>query len=417
MKTREFVITAFDRPFNPDGLTIYKAGAEERRLNADDYGFRNANILVFDKNGSLYEGGNNLSSGEHSVQKNVILPAGGFAAAFANTHPIYEYHLLATEGAVIHNSTISLIYPMYAKCDESEGVLTVVADISENETGNTVKYLFVGNSCTYINGNPIKFKGLCKAAGLDVSVDYCTFGSAYFYEYADENHPRGKALRKMLDIKKYDYIVLQDGTPCPLDKRMEALEKLLELVKQNGAKPLLYMRYGYETDKEKRLAANADMYGTFKTMGDIYDIPVCPVALAFSECTLKYPEINLYADDEAHHSKAGSYLAACCYLYTYCKISPLGNTYTAGLDADTAEKLQRIALSACGGLDEKHIKETVEKAVEKKKAEKRKNTDTVSLKWGVAGAVLGTVTAVAAMILVNKKVNTFKKNRKNKNKG
>ena len=74
MKTQNFVITSYDRPFNPDGLTIYKAGAKERYLNADDYGFRNANVLVFDKNGNLYEGGCNLSSGEYSVQKNVILP-------------------------------------------------------------------------------------------------------------------------------------------------------------------------------------------------------------------------------------------------------------------------------------------------------------------------------------------------------
>lgn len=406
MKTQIFYITAYDRPFNPDSLTLYR---EANVLNADTYGLRNAYILVFDKNGNLYEGGSNLASGEYSVQKSVILPENGFAVAFSATHSLYKYYLLATEGAVIHNSTISLIYPLYAKYED--GTLTIVADISENETENTVKYLFVGNSCTYINGNPIKFKGLCKAAGLDVSVDYCTFGSAYFYEYADENHPRGQALRKMLGAKKYDYIVLQDGTPCPFGKRTEALEKLLTLVEENGAKPLLYMRYGYEPDKSKRLAANEDMCKTFMAMGDLYDIPVCPVANAFSDCIVKHPEINLYADDESHHSKAGSYLAACCHLYSFCKINPVGNTYTAGLDKNTAEKLQKIALNACGGLDEKQIKETVEAVVEKKKAEKCKKTDTNNLKWGVIGAVAGTAATVAAMVIVNKKINAFKKKR------
>ncbi len=414
MKTQNFVINAYNRPFTGDGITLYTG---ENLLDADTYGLRNAYILVFDKNGSLYEGGGNLTSGEYSVQKAVLLPENGFAVAFSASHPLYKYYLLATEGAVIHNSTISLIYPMYAKYDTVENLLTVVADISENETESTVKYLFVGNSCTYINGNPIKFKGLCKAAGLDVSVDYCTFGSAYFYEYADENHPRGQALRKMLETKKYDYIVLQDGTPCSFGKRTEALEKLLVLVEQNGAKPLLYMRYGYEPDKNKRLAANADMSKTFMAMGDLYDIPVCPVANAFSDCIVKHPEINLYADDESHHSKAGSYLAACCYLYSFCKINPIGNEYTAGLDKDTAEKLQRIALAACGGLNERQIKETVEAVGEKKKAEKRKNTDKSNLKYGVIGAVLGVSVTVAAMIIVNKKVKTFKtkgKNRKNR---
>ena len=408
MKTQNFVITAYDRPFTADSLTLY---CQESVLKADTYGLRNAYILVFDKDGNLYEGGSNLYEGEYSVQKAVLLPEGGFAVALSNTHPLYKYYILATEGAVIHNSTISLIYPLYAKYDTANDVLTVVADISENETENTVKYLFVGNSCTYINGNPIKFKGLCKAAGLDVSVDYCTFGSAYFYEYADENHPRGQALRKMLGAKKYDYIVLQDGTPCTFGKRTEALEKLLTLVEENGAKPLLYMRYGYEPDKNKRIAANADMCKTFMAMGDLYDIPVCPVANAFSDCIVKHPEINLYADDESHHSKAGSYLAACCHLYSFCKINPVGNTYTAGLDKNTAEKLQKIALNACGGLDEKQIKETVEAVVEKKKAEKCKKSDTSNLKWGVIGAAVGTAVTVAAMIIVNKKVNSFKKKR------
>ncbi|MBO7738261.1 MAG: hypothetical protein J6S77_06090, partial [Clostridia bacterium] len=185
----------------------------------------------------------------------------------------------------------------------------------------------------------------------------------------------------------------------------------LTLVAENGAKPLLYMRYGYEPDKSKRLAANEDMCKTFMAMGDLYDIPVCPVANAFSDCIVKHPDINLYADDESHHSKAGSYLAACCHLYSFCKINPVGNTYTAGLDKNTAEKLQKIALNACGGLDEKQIKETVEAVVEKKKTEKCKKADTNNLKWGIIGAAAGTAATVAAMVIVNKKINAFKKKR------
>ena len=409
MKTQIFYITAYDRPFNPDSLTLYR---EANVLNADTYGLRNAYILVFDKNGNLYEGGSNLSSGEYSVQKSVILPENGFAVAFSATHPLYKYYLLATEGAVIHNSTISLIYPLYAKYED--GTLTIVADISENETENTVKYLFVGNSCTYINGNPIKFKGMCKAAGLDVSVDYCTFGSAYFYEYADENHPRGIALRNMLKAKKYDYIVLQDGTPCELHRRMEALEVLLEMVKQNGAKPLLYMRYGYETDKSKRIAANADMYGTFMAMGDLYNVPVCPVAMAFTNCNIKYPDINLYADDEGHHSKEGSYLAACCFLYTFCGVSPIGNPYTAGLDEAVALKLQKTALDTCGKEKAKDITEMTKEIVkEKQKNTKPKlNIDTNNLKWGAIGAGIGIAATVAAMLIAGKKFGNKRKNKK-----
>ena len=410
MKTQSFIITGYDRVFAPEGLILYPAGKETRPLDADTYNFRNAYILVFDKDGKLYEGGNSLNSGEYSVQKAVCVPAEGFAVAFGSTHPLYDYYLTATEGAVIHNSTISLIYPMKAEYDTDVAMLRITAEHCGKEKAGTEKYLFVGNSCTYINGNPIKFKGLCKAAGKEVSVDYCTYGSAYFYEYADESHPRGQALRNMLKNKKYDYIVLQDGTPCELHKRTEALEVLLELVKENGAKPLLYMRYGYETDKEKRIAANADMYGTFMMMSDLYNIPVAPVAWAFTMCILDHPEINLYADDEGHHSKAGSYLAACCYLYSYCGISPIGNTYTAGIDEKTALILQKVALKACAKDENKKIKEAAQKGVKKAQAKKKK--ENAPVKWGLIGAAVGVVATVTAMIIVDKKVKKLKKSKK-----
>lgn len=414
MNTKSFVITGFDRVASQDALILYPAGKTARALNADDYGFRNMYILVFDADGKLYEGGYNLSAGEYSVQKNVYVPAGGFAVAFGNSHPLYQYYLLATEDAVIPNSTISLIYPMFAEYDVDVAMLKVSTQQKDETAVNKIKYLFVGNSCTYINGNPIKFKGLCKGAGIEVDVDYCTYGSAYFYEYADENHPRGIALRNMLKAKKYDYIVLQDGTPCELHRRMEALEVLLEMVKQNGAKPLLYMRYGYETDKSKRIAANADMYGTFMAMGDLYNVPVCPVAMAFTNCNVKYPDINLYADDEGHHSKEGSYLAACCFLYTFCGVSPIGNPYTAGLDEAVALKLQKTALDTCGKEKAKDITEMTKEIVkEKQKNTKPKlNIDTNNLKWGAIGAGIGIAATVAAMIIAGKKFGNKRKNKK-----
>lgn len=399
MKIQRFVISGFDRAYSQDGLVVCRGGRDGARLDADTYSLRNAYILVFDKSGKVYEGGNSLSSAEGSVQKSVYIPAGGFAVLFSEKHPLYNYYLTATEGAVIYNSTISLIYPLWGEYDPDAALFTVNMG-SEKETENTVKYLFVGNSCTYINGNPIKFKALCRQAGMDVSVDYCTYGSAYFTEYADENHPRGQALRRILENKKYDYIVLQDGYKSDYLKSLDALETLLELVKQNGASPLLYMRYAYESDKEQRIIQNGDLFGTYAAMGELYNVPVSPVAQAFTLCTTKHPEIELYANDEHHHSKEGSYLAACCWLYSFCGVSPVGNVYTAGLDKNTAYALQSIAAEACKKDETEEIAETVKTVVKEKQTEskktKKENANTV--KWALAGAGAGVVLAAAAMI-------------------
>lgn len=396
MKIQRFVISGFDRAYSQDGLIVCRG---DKHLDADTYNLRNAYILVFDKSGKLYEGGANLSSAEGSVQKSVCVPAGGFAVIFGANHPLYDYYLTTTEGAVIYNSTISLIYPMWGEYDPDAALFTVNMG-NEKVTENTVKYLFVGNSCTYINGNPIKFKALCRQAGIDVSVDYCTYGSAYFTEYADEKHPRGQALRKILENKKYDYIVLQDGYKSDYHKSLRALETLLELVKENGASPLLYMRYAYESDKEQRIIQNGDLYGTYGAMGEEYGVTVSPVAQAFTLCAMKHPEIELYADDEHHHSKEGSYLAACCWLYSFCDVSPVGNVYTAGLDKNTAHALQEIAVIACQKDEIEEITETAKEIVmdkqEKAKAKKKENGKTI--KWALAGAGVGAAVTVAAVI-------------------
>ncbi len=393
MKIQRFVISGFDRAYSQDGLIVCRG---DKHLDADTYNLRNAYILVFDKSGKLYEGGANLSSAEGSVQKSVCVPAGGFAVIFGANHPLYDYYLTATEGAVIYNSTISLIYPMWGEYDPDAALFTVNMG-NEKVTENTVKYLFVGNSCTYINGNPIKFKALCKQAGIDVSVDYCTYGSAYFTEYADEKHPRGQALRKILENKKYDYIVLQDGYKSDYHKSLRALETLLELVKENGATPLLYMRYAYESDKEQRIIQNGDLFGTYGAMGDLYGVPVSPVAQAFTLCAMKHPEIELYADDEHHHSKEGSYLAACCWLYNFCGVSPVGNVYTAGLDKNVAATLQKIALETCEEKLIDEITQTAKAVVKEKQRKKARRVKTGSLTWALVGAGAGVVVTVAAL--------------------
>ncbi|NBR27816.1 MAG: hypothetical protein EBT83_05300, partial [Betaproteobacteria bacterium] len=58
----------------------------------------------------------------------------------------------------------------------------------------------------------------------------------------------------------------------------------------------------------------------------------------------KRPDLELYQPDKRHPTLAGTYLAATtAYAALYGK-SPVGNTYTAGLDAATAGFLQTVAL-------------------------------------------------------------------------
>jgi hypothetical protein len=58
---------------------------------------------------------------------------------------------------------------------------------------------------------------------------------------------------------------------------------------------------------------------------------------------LRRPDINLYAPDKRHPSVAGTYLAACTVLASIYGVSPVGNSYTAGLPPAVARYLQETA--------------------------------------------------------------------------
>ena len=72
---------------------------------------------------------------------------------------------------------------------------------------------------------------------------------------------------------------------------------------------------------------------------------VIPAGLAFARSIALRPELNLYAADKRHPSLAGTYLATCTVYASLFGKSPVGLSYTAGLDEGTARHLQAVAWS------------------------------------------------------------------------
>lgn len=322
-----------------------------RTIAAGKYGFKNAYLMVFDKNGQMIEVGKNLIDGEGSPQLSVKIPAGGFLVALGTsvTGDAKKVFDIAINDAMLYNATMTVIRDIKCKFNSSNMDLDFEVTPDKAETENTKKFLFVGNSTTYFNGTPLKFKALCEAAGLDVSVTYCTNGSAYLSEFADSTHDYGKKLRNILETKKFDYVVLQDAASATEKQADDALNIILPLVEKNGAEALLYMRYTSELEPEIRKHNVARYFMLYNNLAEKYSLRYAPIVLAFNHCVETYPEIDLYGDDDSHHSAEGSYLIACTWMYSYLGVDPVGNTYTANLPTDVAAKLQEMAKK---GVDE-----------------------------------------------------------------
>ena len=332
--------------FPNDGDTV-------RTIRSGRYGFKNAFLMVFDKNGQMIEVGKNLIDGDGSPQLSVKIPVGGFLVALGpnvsgGAKKVFD---LAMNDAMLYNATMTVIRDIKCTFNDSNMDLSFTYTPEKAETEKTKKFLFVGNSTTYFNGTPLKFKALCDAAGLDVSVTYCTNGAAYLSEFADSTHDYGKKLRNLLNTKKFDYVVFQDAASATEKQADDALATLLPLVEKNGAEALLYMRYTSELDPEIRKHNVARYFVLYDNLAEKYSLKYAPIVLSFNQCVETYPEIDLYGDDDSHHSAEGSYLIACTWLYSYLGVDPVGNTYTANLPTDVVEKLQEMAKK---GVDEKY---------------------------------------------------------------
>lgn len=215
------------------------------------------------------------------------------------------------------------------------------------------RVLFIGNSYTYFNKMPYIFAEITKAAGMSVTADSVTKGGASLNLYYSEKNDYSKNVLSKLNENKYDYVILQDNSTYPirnLSGFFTNVRKMSDLIKPYGAKPILYQTWarkiGHETLSEFSFTPEEmemQLRSAYTTIAEEIGLNVSYVGKAFHDVTQSHPEIDLYDADLHHPSLCGSYLAACVLFSTLYKSSPVGTSYTAGLDYAVAEILQNAA--------------------------------------------------------------------------
>ena len=336
-------LSGVDRGIGTDGIYALTG---ERTVYAHEYDLRDRVLLIFGSDGRVREAGLDLYGTTDTVkgspQLSFCIPHGGFALVFGRGDEIpMRAFRTVMEGAMLYNATMNVIYPLFARLCGKTAVLEY--DDAAGTAPGAEKWLFIGNSTTYFNGTPIKFKGLCRAAGHEVDVRYCTFGSAYLREFADKTHERGQFLRDIISHGRFSHAVIHDAGGASYDETKAALDVIIPLLRPACGDISLYMRYPSAADAERRVSEAQRHIETYTRLADDFGLKAAPVAKAYIDCFASHPEICLYADDNSHHSAAGSYLIACVWLASLCGIDPRGNGYTASLYPTDARILQEIA--------------------------------------------------------------------------
>ena len=219
--------------------------------------------------------------------------------------------------------------------------------IIEKENSDPLKLLFIGNSATFVHEIPQKLQKLCEKAGYKIETYQLTPPSFYLIQHADETTDHGKAV--LQEIKNgYDIVFLQENSTCIVtEEKRETCkigsQKLIEKIKESGAKPVFYVRppTGKDLYGIPSLVQCEEYDKLFNEIANKHNMMCVYVNRAFAYA-IKNFDYNLWGDDNAHVSEYGAYLIACTFFGALFSTSSSVLDFD-GLPEETARNLQLAA--------------------------------------------------------------------------
>jgi hypothetical protein len=189
-----------------------------------------------------------------------------------------------------------------------------------------VRVLFVGNSLTYYNDMPSMVQRL--AAEDDggprlVVVDYTAPGWSLWRASTHDS------LLKLLRDVRWNHVVLQERS----DERYPFFDDLNARTAAVGARTVIFDLglggAGAYAEHARRLGAT-----------------LAPVWEAWENAVARHPGLELYADDEHHPNRVGSFLIACVFYGVLSGRDPASSEYDGGIEPELSNFLKRVAWAA-----------------------------------------------------------------------
>jgi len=262
------------------------------------------------------------------------------------------------------------------------------------------KVLFVGNSLTYYNDMPQTLQKMIDEKGIKIKIEQETPPGYNLVSHAKFRENGGNAVRIDKDeaaptvqrilSRNWDIVILQEA-PIEIlipDKRYycaePALKYLDSIIKSKHATTIIYQNYALPKypvkycsqngphniifrqmafDPQQQMVIQGDsacsdsfqnseqeftlLRDQYNKLAGMIHADLAEVGHYFELCKKHHPEIQLYdSADDSHPSREGSYLIACVFFHSLTKEQAHTVTYNAGIDKDTAKKLQELVDSS-----------------------------------------------------------------------
>jgi hypothetical protein len=172
------------------------------------------------------------------------------------------------------------------------------------------RVLFVGNSYTYFWNLPQLVSAMAESQGEIIYTQQSTSGGVNWKQHWDGD----KELKTQELIKNgdWDIVVIQNHSLSTVRNKDEFFEygkKLISLIKENGAQPLLYATWSREANPLMQKGINE----VYLELAEETGIEVLEVGTAWADAKKIKPELNLYHPDVSHPSSYGTYLTAALF--------------------------------------------------------------------------------------------------------
>lgn len=231
--------------------------------------------------------------------------------------------------------------------------------MANEPTPNAMSVLFIGNSYTHMNKMPEMFEqiALSKKMKIEVTMDAKS-------NHTFKMHSERPELYQSIKSKKWDYVVIQgfsrelmyDYTQIDTAS-IPYFNKIVDSIYANNpcTNILLYMTWGYkegsalmpETDSYLKMSER--IANGYKYLSNIYDFPIVPVGDVYKYVREKYPDINLYQEDNQHPMPVASYLVASSFYSAIFKSAPTDSYVPKAVKPEEAKLMQNAAFTIVNG--------------------------------------------------------------------
>lgn len=228
---------------------------------------------------------------------------------------------------------------------------------SIQSSAQQTKVLWIGNSYVATNNLPLMFYNLALSGGDTVVYDANTPGG-----YTLMQHASNATTIQKIQAQSWDYVILQAQSqepsfpPNQVNANTFPYARVLDSLITTAnpcTETVFYMTWGRKYGDSQNCpnypplctfeGMNNRLRSSYKTMADNNNALMAPAGMAWKNSWFADSTINLWVSDNSHPAVAGSYLTACVFYSTLFRKSPVGLSYTGGLNAQTAAFLQQTA--------------------------------------------------------------------------